>query len=148
MFENTQNIATNAAGLTIWSVSAAAVKIANTTHFTLNGTMFYVTGQEISLSQDYLGNSLVIANDMQCILTIITDVLGNVSFEQGAQVDHGTHYDTGSISHNTLQTHAILWYVFIKNEIVWGASFTWWTTALSAAGVTTAYTDSFSTIGM
>ena len=125
------NIATNAAWLTIGSVSTAAVKIAtNVVHFHINGDMFYVTGKEISLATDYQGNALVIAPDMQCVLTIITDSLGNVSFEQGTQYTKHSNYNTNLISHQAINTHAILWYVYIKNEIAGGSTnFVGWTTA-------------------
>lgn len=145
-YEGNLNIATTAAGLAIKQAKDAAAKIANTTHFHINGTLFYVTAKDVAIATDENGTAITIADQMQCMLTVYTDILGTISIGKGKEYTKSSHYTTDKINHASNDHKAILGYIYIKNET--GSVFTGGTTALDAASVTAAYVDAYSALGM
>ena len=145
-YEKTLNIATNAAGLAIKAAKNAAAKVANTTFFHIDGNMFYLAGKDVAIATDYLGNAITIETDMQCILSVFTDILGAIHVAKGQEYTKHEHYKTDFIV-NELPMYALLGYIYIKNEQALAAQFVGGTTALDETGLTVTYSDSYSCLG-
>lgn len=140
-YDNNVNIATTAAGLAIKEAKSAAAKVSNTTHFHINGELFYVTTKDVVIPA-----TVTIENDMQCMLTVMTDIAGTISVVKGTEFTKSSHYTTDLISKTGNATKAILGYIYIKNET--DAQFVGGTTALDAANLTVSYVDAFTSLGM
>lgn len=140
-YDNNVNIATTPAGLAISAAKSAAAKVTNTTHFHINGTLFYVTTKDVTIPA-----TVTIENDMQCMLTVMTDIAGTISVVKGTEFTKSSHYTTDLINKTGNATKAILGYIYIKNET--DAQFVGGTTALDAANLTVSYVDAYSSLGM
>ena len=144
VYEQCINIATTAAGLALTGAKSAAAKTVNTAFFHLNGKQFYVTASSVPLTTDYLGNAITIEDQMQCTLTVRTNIAGTISVAKGIEHTKSEHYMTDLIV-NDSPTYAVLGYIYIKNEtwVQWVGG----TTALDATNTTVTYADAASMLG-
>jgi flagellar basal body rod protein FlgB len=115
-FEHALNMATTSAGLAIKEAKSAAAKVANTTHFHIDGELFYVTTKDIDLTTDADGNDITIEDDMQCMLTVMVDIDAAIHVVKGMEYTKSEHYHTDFISKAHNEEYAILGYIYIKNE--------------------------------
>lgn len=145
-FENALNMATTTAGLAIKEAKSAAAKVANTTHFHIDGELFYVTTKDIDLTTDADGNAITIEDDMQCMLTVMVDISAAIHVVKGIEYTKAEHYHTDFISKKYNDIYAILGYIYVKNET--GDQRVGGTTALDVANTTVTYLNAFSQLGM
>ena len=139
-------MATTSAGLVIKGAKNAAASIANTTHFHINGKLFYVTTKDVALTTDADGVAITLEDQMQTMITVMTDITWTIYVNKGVEYNKSSHYSTDLINKKHNNKYAILGYIYIKNET--GSQFVWGTTALDAASLTVAYVNAFSALGM
>ena len=143
-FEHQLNIAQTAAGLAIKGAKNAAATVANTTNFRINGEMFYITTKDVAIATDYKGVAITIENDMQCVLSVFTDIAGTIYVAKGTEYTDAHHYNTKYVI-SDLSDKALLGYIYIKNNT--GSQFVGGTTALDVANTTVSYRDAYTCLG-